>query len=87
MTTLNMYKEINWHKEVKVHIDGDKVLDAGGLLREWANLIMKEMVHPESGMFALADCEDVTYKFNGQADTDEHIIDGSGCDKTKYNYY
>ena len=65
MTTLNMYKEINWHKEVKVHIDGDKVLDAGGLLREWANLIMKEMVHPESGMFALADCEDVSYKLNG----------------------
>ncbi|CAD8074109.1 unnamed protein product [Paramecium primaurelia] len=75
MTTLNMYKEINWHKEVKVHIDGDKVLDAGGLLREWANLIMKEIIHPESGMFQLADCEDVSYKINCEADTDEHIID------------
>lgn len=75
MTTLNMCKEINWHKEVKVQIEGDKVLDAGGLLREWASLIMKEIVHPESGMFQIADCEDVSYKINNEADIDEHIID------------
>lgn len=75
MTTLNTFKEVNWHKEVKVHIDGDKVLDAGGLLREWAVLIMKEVIHKESGMFQRADTDDVCYKINADADVCEHIID------------
>ena len=75
MTTLGTYKEINWHKEVKVHIDGDKGMDAGGLLREWSSVIMKEIIHPESGLFLKADTDDVSYKINSEADVDEHVLD------------
>ena len=76
MSTLGAIHGINWHKEVKVIIAGEeKVLDAGGLLREWINLTVKEMMHPDSGMFVLADTEDATYKINADADTDEHVLD------------
>lgn len=76
MSTLGAVHGINWHKEVKVVIAGEeKVLDAGGLLREWVNLTMKEIIHPESGMFQLAETEDVTYKINSEADPDEHVLD------------
>jgi hypothetical protein len=30
---------------------GDKVQDAGGLLREWIYLIIKEIFHPNTGKF------------------------------------
>lgn len=49
--------------------------DAGGLLREWINLIMKEIVHPESGMFELAETDDVTYKINTGAEAMDHVLD------------
>lgn len=75
MTTLSIFKEIEWHKEIKVQIRDDKVLDAGGLLREWATLIIKEIMHPDSGMFLLANCDDTSYKINSNADPDDHIID------------
>ncbi len=45
MSTLGSISGINWHKEVKIIIENEKVLDAGGLLREWTNLIMKEIIH------------------------------------------
>jgi E3 ubiquitin-protein ligase HUWE1 len=66
---------VNWHKEVKIIIEEEKVLDAGGLLREWINLIMKEILHPESGMFNLAETEDVSYKINSDADPVDHVLD------------
>lgn len=75
MSTLGSISGINWHKEVKIIIENEKVLDAGGLLREWTNLIMKEIVHPESGMFEIAETEDVSYKINSNADVDEHVLD------------
>jgi hypothetical protein len=37
-------------KELKINIDGDKVLDAGGLLREWIFMIIKEVFHPNTGI-------------------------------------
>lgn len=76
MSTLGAVHGIKWHKEVKIVIAGEeKVLDAGGLLREWTNLTMKEIVHPESGMFKLAETEDVTYKINYDADPVDHVLD------------
>ena len=75
MSTLGSISGINWHKEVKIIIENEKVLDAGGLLREWTNLIMKEIIHPESGMFEIAETEDVSYKINANADVDEHVLD------------
>lgn len=36
-------------QEVKIEILGDKVNDAGGLLREWMLMCMKEILHPNTG--------------------------------------
>lgn len=75
MSTLGAMTGIDWHKEVKIIIEDEKVLDAGGLLREWISLTMKEIVHAESGMFDLADTDDITYRINHNADIDEHVLD------------
>ena len=34
---------------------GDKVLDAGGLLREWLLLLFKELTNQNLGLFTLAE--------------------------------
>jgi E3 ubiquitin-protein ligase HUWE1 len=66
---------VNWHMKVKVIIAGkEKVLDAGGLLREWINLTIKEIMHPESRMFELAEKEDATNKISSDADPVEHVL-------------
>jgi hypothetical protein len=65
---------VNLHKEIKVEFVGDKVNDAGGLLREWMTLISKEIFNPNTGLFILADTDDITYRINLFADLDEHII-------------
>ena len=52
----------------------DKVNDAGGLLREWTHMIMKEILDYNIGIFVIADTDDVTYKINSEAEIDDHII-------------
>jgi hypothetical protein len=52
------------HKEVKVDFIGDKVLDAGGLLREWLLLLFKELTNQNLGLFTLAETEDLCYRLN-----------------------
>lgn len=45
------------NKEVKVEFNGDeKVNDAGGLLREWMSLTIKELVNPNLGNNYLTYC-------------------------------
>jgi hypothetical protein len=36
-------KSTNLHKEVKIEFTDEKVHDAGGLLREWIHLALKEV--------------------------------------------
>jgi len=60
LTSLSTISNVNLYKEIKIEIDGEKVQDAGGLLREWAYLIVKEIFHPNYGLFVLAETEDVT---------------------------
>ena len=74
LTTLASINLVNMHKEVKIEIHGEKVNDAGGLLREWMYLIMKEIVVPDSGMFVRAQTDEITYKINSSADVDEHVL-------------
>jgi E3 ubiquitin-protein ligase HUWE1 len=61
------------HKEVKVDFVGDKVQDAGGLLREWLLLLFKELTHPNLGLFVLAETEDVCYRINPDLQLDDHL--------------
>lgn len=58
----------NLYKELKIDFVGDKVLDAGGLLREWLLLLFKELTHPTIGLFMLAETEDVCYRINPEID-------------------
>lgn len=41
MSSLIHSKKVNMYKEVKIEFVGDKVNDAGGLLREWMHLVIK----------------------------------------------
>lgn len=43
MCSLIQSKKVNMYKEVKIEFVGDKVNDAGGLLREWMHLVINEM--------------------------------------------
>lgn len=50
MTSIYSANKVNMHKEVKIQFADDKVNDAGGLLREWMHMIIKEMFG-ETGIF------------------------------------
>jgi hypothetical protein len=43
MTSLAAIAKVNMHKEVKIDFVKEKVNDAGGLLREWMHLAIKEI--------------------------------------------
>ena len=47
-------KRVNMHKEVKIEFLGDKVNDAGGLLRQWMEMIVKELFDSSVGIFQVA---------------------------------
>ncbi|KAL4483978.1 hypothetical protein ABPG72_013984 [Tetrahymena utriculariae] len=74
LTSLTAIDLVDLHKEVKISINGDKVQDAGGLLREWTHMITKEIFDKNTGLFCLADSEEITYKINQDADKCDHIM-------------
>ena len=41
---------------------GDKVNDAGGLLREWMQMVITEMFDYSTGIFQLCNTEDTMYR-------------------------
>jgi hypothetical protein len=49
LTSLTAIELVDLHKEVKISINGDKVQDAGGLLREWVHMITKEIFEKNTG--------------------------------------
>lgn len=49
------------HKEVKVDFIGEKVNDAGGLLREWIHMAIKEIFDYNTGIFTFANTDDTMY--------------------------
>ena len=62
MTSLMEVKHVNMYKEVKIKFMGDKVEDAGGLLREWMHLVIDEMFDPSTGMFRRCKTDDPMYR-------------------------
>ena len=69
MTSVLSASKINMHKEVKVVFPDDKVNDAGGLLREWMHMIIKEMFD-EAGIFERTNTNEVMYKIRWDKDLD-----------------
>ena len=71
MTSLMEVKKVNMYKEVKIKFIGDKVEDAGGLLREWMHMVINEMFDTYTGMFVKCKTDDVMYKLKWDEDLDE----------------
>ena len=60
--SLNAAKNTNMLREVKINFKGEKVNDAGGLLREWTYMVTKEIFNINTGVFSIANTEDIMYK-------------------------
>lgn len=73
MSSLIQSKKVNMYKEVKIQFVGDKVNDAGGLLREWMHMVIKEMFDESTGMFSICKTDDVMYKLKWDEDVDEEF--------------
>ena len=70
MTSLQSIYKVNIHKEIKIQFAGDKVNDAGGLLREWVHLAVKELFNPEVAIFEAANTQDTMYKIRSDQELD-----------------
>ena len=71
--TVKTLDSFDLHKELKITFQDDKVLDAGGLMREWIYLIMIKFAN--SGLFQKADTEQVTYKLNADNEKTDKIVE------------
>lgn len=58
------------HKEVKVDFIGEKVNDAGGLLREWIHMVIKEVFDYNTGIFIFSNTDDTMYSLKWDEDMD-----------------
>ena len=64
MSTQDALIAANLRKEVKIRFDEEEVDDAGGLLREWLHLCIKELCDPDAtGLLGLCNTEETAYKF------------------------
>ena len=73
--TLKKIDIFDMHKELKISFQDDKVLDAGGLMREWVFLITKQF--KEAGLFEKADTSEMTYKLKGENDGKQKFLEMS----------
>ena len=73
MCSLIQSKKVNMYKEVKIEFAGDKVNDAGGLLREWMHLVIHEMFDESTGIFRLCNTDDTMYRLKWDEDIDEEF--------------
>jgi hypothetical protein len=72
MSSNRQFEKINFFKEVKIVFGDEKeATDAGGLLREWMNLCIKEIFNPELGLLKLCDTSATFYKFNSNENVAE----------------
>lgn len=53
MTSKIGIEKLNLYKEMKIQFDDEEVEDAGGLLREWMHLTIKEIFSADIGIFSL----------------------------------
>ena len=70
---LTNHHVIGGAEEVKIQFIGDKVNDAGGLLREWMHLVINEMFGEETGIFKLCKTDDTMYRLKWDQEIDEEF--------------
>ena len=73
MSSLVEYPKVNMHKEVKIEFIGDKVNDAGGLLREWIHMVVKEIYDQETGILTVANTDEIMYKLKWDEELDDEF--------------
>jgi E3 ubiquitin-protein ligase HUWE1 len=66
-------RKLNLHKELKITFDDEVVQDAGGLLREWMHMFVKEVFAPETAIFAPCATDETAYKFVWDKQLDEEF--------------
>lgn len=71
MSSKQQLEKINLRKEIKIQFTDETVDDAGGLLREYMHLALKEIFSPQMGIFEMADCGELAYRFKW----DESLVD------------
>lgn len=64
-------QNMNLRKELKIEFNDEVVDDAGGLLREWMHLTIKEIFSPQTGLFQQCVTEETAYKFVWDKEIDE----------------
>ena len=70
MGSLVESSKVDMHKEVKIEFLGEKVNDAGGLLRQWIHMVIKELFDFSTGLFTIASTEDIMYRLKWDEETD-----------------
>ena len=64
MSSIQQLEHINLRKELKIKFNNQEVDDAGGVLREWMNLAIKEIFNFDmSGLFKLCSTDETAYRF------------------------
>jgi len=64
-TALKSIKKVHLHKEVKIVFEEERnVNDAGGLLREFIQLLCQELFKDEHGLFLKTQTEEIMYRIN-----------------------
>ena len=54
-------KKVNLFKELKIDFKGEVSYDAGGIIREWFMVLIKELESKELGLFEKSDCDEYSF--------------------------
>ena len=64
MSSFTQLQKMNLRKQIKIKFEGEEVDDAGGVLREWMNIAIKEIFNFQvAGLFRLCEGEQTSYRF------------------------
>ncbi|CAG9328257.1 unnamed protein product [Blepharisma stoltei] len=61
LNQINQLGEYEIRSEFQIFFSGEIAQDAGGLMKEWLNLLMAELLSESWGMFVLANTQEVAY--------------------------
>lgn len=64
METFNVF---DLRKELKVNFKNETTEDAGGMMREWFTIIMKELLNENLGIFKRSSTKNISYSINEQS--------------------
>ena len=59
--SMENFNVFNLKKELKVNFKNETTEDAGGMVREWFTVIMKELLNENLGIFKRASTKNVSY--------------------------